>query len=435
MRINYFSPLPPARSGIAEVAQQVIPALSRDAVVTVWTDQREWCQDLEQFASVRRYDPTQLDYRELHDTDLNVYHIGNNAQFHHGIWQVSQQVPGLVVLHDLKLQHLFYGIVYVRGAQDSAAYVGEISRRYGQEAGLTARAFVHDKLTIAAVEDYAMTEWALENAAAVMVHTCTAFAQLTEYDRWPVGYQPLAFHAPPRLPSVPAVPPPYRLVIFGYIAHNRRVEAVLEALGQLEPRAQFHLDIYGNLDDPDRINRCIEQWQLHEFVTVHGFVPDDVLDRALASAHLAINLRYPTMGEASLSQLRIWRHALPSLVTQVGWYAEQPDDTVCYVRPDYEIADIQQHLQALMTQPDRFRQMGAQGRQRLEALHSPAAYAQAIIRLAQQIKPGYQCRSTQYWLERTAAILAPWQICPTNATALDRLTQSISWLSHRADSP
>ena len=38
---------------------------------------------------------------------------------------------------------------------------------------------------------------------------------------------------------------------------------------------------------------------------------------------LLINLRYPTMGEASLSQLRIWRHALPSMVTQVGWHEEQ----------------------------------------------------------------------------------------------------------------
>jgi hypothetical protein len=162
---------------------------------------------------------------------------------------------------------------------------------------------------------------------------------------------------------------------------------------------------------------------------MHGFVEDAMLDAALAAAHLAINLRYPTMGEASISQLRIWRHALPALVTQVGWYAEQPDDVVCFVRPEQEVADIQRHLQDLIAQPDRFVAMGQRGRQRLETLHAPDAYAQAIVAFAQRLQPGHPHLNTQHWVERSAGIVNGWQTSDLGDRELQRLTTTISWLS------
>jgi glycosyltransferase involved in cell wall biosynthesis len=428
MRINYFSPLLPAQSGISEVAEQTVPALSRYAEVTVWTDQDQWSPALDRVARVRRYSPTSISWQELRDTDLNVYHLGNNVQYHHSIWQISRRVPGLVVLHDPKLQHLFCGITYVQN-QDPEGYIREISRWYGPESGIAARRFLQGELDISALEHCAMTHWALNNAAAVMVHTQAAWQELVALNRWPIGYQPLAFAAAPQLRDRPVAPPPYRLVVFGYIAYNRRVEALLEALAGMPDPTQFQLDIYGKLDDSAPIAACIEQFQLQGQVKIHGFVDDAVLDRALSEAHLAVNLRYPTMGEASISQLRIWQHALPTLVTQVGWYAEQPDDVVCFVRPEQAVADIQSHLQALMVEPDRFRAMGLRGRQRLETRHSPDAYAQAIVQFAQQLQPGCPHLSTQHWIDRTAQIVASWQSPSLGAADFERLSAAISWLS------
>jgi glycosyltransferase involved in cell wall biosynthesis len=428
MQINYFSPLLPAQSGISEVAEQVVPALARYANVTVWTDQPSWSPDLEQHAQVCTYNPDQLPWPELGQADVNVYHMGNNVDYHHHIWRISQRLPGIVVIHDVKLHHLFCGIVYV-AQQDSEGYINQIVHRYGVEAGLTARRFLSGELPITAVEDYSMTEWALSQAIGVIVHTRTAFAELAALDRWPIGYQPLPFHAPPQLPRESRSAPPYRLIIFGYIAHNRRVESVLTALSQLPERSQFQLDIYGKLADADQIQAQIQTLDLEAQVTIHGFVEDAQLDRALANADLAINLRYPTMGEASISQLRIWRHALPALVTQVGWYAEQPEDVVCFIRPDREVADIQDYLQQLIQQPERFVAMGERGRQLLETDHAPDAYAQAIVDFATQLQSGRQHLNTQYWLERSAAIIASWQTHELGDHERDRVTQAISWLS------
>jgi hypothetical protein len=50
------------------------------------------------------------------------------------------------------------------------------------------------------------------------------------------------------------------------------------------------------------------------------------------------------MGEASGSQLRIWDHALPSIVSKNDWYATLPSETVAFVSPDHEIEGVKYHL-------------------------------------------------------------------------------------------
>jgi hypothetical protein len=119
-------------------------------------------------------------------------------------------------------------------------------------------------------------------------------------------------------------------------------------------------------------------------VTIHGFVPEVELDRALASAHLALNLRYPTKGEASGSQLRIWSHGLPSLVTQVGWYAELPPGTVSFVRPDFLVEDLCAHLRAYAARPAGYVESGLRGHEYFVERHSPRSYAAKIVELAAQ---------------------------------------------------
>ncbi len=102
---------------------------------------------------------------------------------------------------------------------------------------------------------------------------------------------------------------------------------------------------------------------LGRLVSVHGFVAEAAeLDAALQRSHLALNLRDPTMGEASASQLRIWQHGLPSLVTDIGWYATLPASTVAKVRRESELADIQMHLAEFLRAPERYREMGQAGR-------------------------------------------------------------------------
>src|SRR5689334_8445075 len=111
MKINWFAPLPPLRSGIAHDTAAVLPYLAERAEVTVWTPQPEWSGELEQYARIRRYQPDDMSWSELNAAEVTLYHLGNHPEFHGPIWQVSQRHPGVVFLHDLDLQQLFAGLV------------------------------------------------------------------------------------------------------------------------------------------------------------------------------------------------------------------------------------------------------------------------------------------------------------------------------------
>lgn len=389
MRLHWFSPLPPANTGIADYTARLLPFLQEQFEVILWTDQDEWDRHLSSCAEVRRYQLEHMAWAELNRGDMSLYHIGNNHFFHSAIWQVSRSHPGVVILHDPRLHNFFAGL-YREQWEDREKYVTQMERLYGQAGRRDAEAFWSGQLPMEVMaERYPLSALATENALGVLVHTEDGLAMLQQESACPVVYTPLPYPASPRAAGSQSKSgcchtgeTPYRIIVFGYLHPNRRLDALLQALAGLPERHHFHLDIYGQLWDSDYVRAQISTLGLQEGVTLHGFVAETELDKALAAAHLAVNLRYPTMGEASDSQLRIWNHALPTLVTQVGWYARLPEDAVAFVRPECEVMDIQTHLRTFLANPDRFSQMGANGRRILEAHHTPEIYVQAIVSLA-----------------------------------------------------
>ncbi len=177
--------------------------------------------------------------------------------------------------------------------------------------------------------------------------------------------------------------PPYRLVVFGYLGRNRRLGAVLEALAAIRERAQFRLDICGQLWDEGQVRTQVDQLGLNSIVNLYGFLANDQVEQKLGTAHLAINLRYPSMGEASLSQLQFWDYGLPTLVTRTGWYTSLPEEAVAFVRPEHEVADIQAHLRAFLAHPEVFRAMGECGRRSL-IKNAPGRYVDGMAKFVSE---------------------------------------------------
>lgn len=426
MKLNWFSPLPPARTDVAHYTSRILSVLCAHADITLWTDQPHWDAALEEHARVRQYRSARMPWAEINRADLTFYNIGNNPLFHSTIWQVSRRHAGTVILHDFRLHHFFDG-VYRKHLKDTDEYLMQMMTFYGEKGLRDATEFIANEEAYIdyMAERYPLTPLALENALAALVHTRDAFDHLKKFNRWLVAYAPLPFGVPPRTNHIPTrkVATAHsraghcRLVVFGYINRNRRLVPLFEALARLPGKDRFRLDIYGEIWDPDFIREQIRSRGLASIVTLHGFVPEAELEKALIAADLAINLRYPTMGEASGTQLRIWSHALPSLVTQVGWYASLPDTAVAHVRPAHEITDIQTHLRAYLEDPARFTEMGAKGQLLLEEQHAPETYVCSILDVAidaQQFRP----RATAYSLaERVAVEMGAW----TKSTALDEM--------------
>lgn len=439
MNLNWFSPLPSAKTGIADFVKGVLPALSERARVTLWTDQMKWDRSIEQYADVRSYQVEQMPWEELNLADLNVYNLGNNHLFHGSIWQVARRQPGAVILHDFRL-HEFFDSLYRNQWQDTEGYLAQMEAHYGEQALREASAALKNGATSiqSLIERYPLTALALENSLAALVHTKEAFDELKQANRWLVAYAPLPFPTTlqPRTkgrstrPHAPGHP--YRLIVFGFINRNRRLDALLQALAQFPRKDRFVLDIYGEIWDLAHIRQQIQSLGLGRQVNLHGFVSEPDLDRALANTDLAINLRYPTVGEASISQLRIWAHALPTLVTRIGWYGSIPDDIVAHVRHEHEVQDIQEHLKAFLAAPDRFAQMGKQGRRLLEDQHTVERYVEALLDLATQAQQ-FRPRALAYNLaERVGASISPWADALASDDPLRRVSEEILALTSGA---
>lgn len=416
MKLNWFSPLPPAKTGIADYVSGVLPALSERAQLTLWTDQTSWDSSIEKYAEVRRFRIDQIPWVELNLGDLNIYNLGNNHLFHGSIWQVARRQPGAVILHDHRL-HEFFDSLYRDHWQDPDGYLAQMETHYGEEGRHAAAESVRNGSTAihSLAERYPLTALALENSLGVLVHTREAYEELKQAQRWLLSYAPLPFS--PKLQSPRALErpkqsrpsdQPYRLIVFGFINRNRRLDVLLETLAQFPLKDKFHLDIYGEVWDPGHIRNLIKSLGLGRHVTLRGFASEHDLDLALSGADLAVNLRYPTMGEASISQLRIWAHALPTLVTRIGWYANLPEDVVAHVRMEHEAADIQGHLNAFLTSPNRFAEMGERGRRLLAEEHSVERYVDAVLDLAVQSRE-FRPRAMAYQLaERVGISVSPW---------------------------
>ena len=383
MKLNWFSPLPPEQTDIAHYTARIAAALMRRFDVTFWTDLAADPKALPPEAKVRVFDPAKMTGRKFNGplfNGLNVYNIGNDARFHRGIVQVARKIPGLAILHDTRLHHLVFESAR-NNERPFSSYIDLAREIYGPGGEAKAQKIVmaEGRTIDEHVDDMPFVEAFLENAIGALCHSKLASDDLRRCSTAPVLTLPLPFTSLARPPETHRQwSAPWRFVMFGYVNPNRRLENILQALATWRDAPDFHFDVFGSLWNRPLIEKRIAESGLKARVTIHGFVPERQLDKAIASAHLAFNLRYPSMGEASGGILRSWAHATPALVTNTGWYADLPDEVARKLSVDEEIADIHKALNELVASPERYEQTGVAARNRLETLHSPDAYASAL---------------------------------------------------------
>jgi glycosyltransferase involved in cell wall biosynthesis len=383
MRLNWFSPLPPQQTDIAHYTGRLAAALMRHFDVVFWTDLPSDSADLPTGAKIRLFDSAHIAGREfnlLQFEGLNIYNFGNDARFHAGIYQVAQKIPGIAVLHDTVLHHFFYELS--RGDNPPfASYIELAHQIYGFTGKRTAERIVASDGRL--IDEFApkmpFIEAVTENAIGVICHSKAAGNDLSAYSDTPVLTLPLPFTSSLlRANEDRAWRKPWRLVTFGYINTNRRLESILLALGGMPKSYDFTLDIYGVLWDTPLIEAAIAQNGLSERVRIHGFVSEEKLNKVIASAHLTFNLRYPTMGEASGGILRSWALGTPALVTDSGWYSDLPASVAYKISVENEVSDIQAALLKLEDSPEEFERMGLAAHSWLKGIHSPEDYVNTL---------------------------------------------------------
>lgn len=390
-RVHWVSPLPPAQTDIAHYTTRILPELANSCDLVLWTDAPDWDRSLETYCEIRHLDPDRVQPRDFamagsgQGPDTVFVQIGNSWSFHAGFLRLIHRIPSVVVLHDLAIQELC--VDAIRNRQfPRVLYEMEMARWYGpQGADSAAHVLKGKRSAFDLSRDIPGFEVTLDRALSVVVHTSAAYDALAETGAVPTYLLDLPFRPSQIKPSAGrATRGPLKFVQFGYIGHNRRLLEVLRALAPLRDDVDFRFDIMGKVWDPHVVQTHIRELGLENRVTLHGFVAESELDARLAEAHLVFNLRYPTMGEASGSQLRIWNASAAAVVTDLGWYGTLGDTTVFKLPHEEEAEALQTLVRRLNADRTIGARIGKAGRTRLEALHAPLRYAKSIAHVARQ---------------------------------------------------
>lgn len=387
MKLNFFTPIPPARSDIANCVERILPVLAKAADVTLWTDDHSYDRAIEALAPVRVYSPDSVDWRELNRADYTIYNVGNDGRFHGSIMQVCAKHPGVVILHDLSVHEL---ALYTFGKTgDWQSYISQLDL-YGPQAVADWRLLREQKLKMDEMSSrYPLTHWPLRGAHGVIVHNGRMFHETCQRLDAPCLSVPLPYvPAPAMFPgSVRSLPKePLQLVICGYLnGANRRLKEVLQALARFPRKDALVLHIAGRVADAKALKKQVSALGLDRVVKLYGYVSEEKLAELLNDSHLALNLRYPSMGEASGAQLRFWNHSLPTLVTRTGWYAQLPQDSVLFVDPEHEERDLHRHLDAALDDYEAYAKVGLVGRQVLEERHSAEVFVDALLQFLPEV--------------------------------------------------
>jgi len=346
MRVAFFSPLPPARSGIADYSETLLESLRPLAEVEVFSGPDQ------------PFDPARF--------DVALYQMGNNA-FHAFVYEQALRHPGVVVLHESNLHHLITDLTIRRGDWDS--YVRECE----YEGGTEARAFAERVRKLEIGPDYEnvpMTRRLLAAARAVVVHS-----HFMETEVRTAGFKgPIAV-----IPHGAWIPTgdrhAYRhklgldldsplIGIFGFLKPYKRIPESLRAfrrLVKIEPRARMIL--VGEPHPEFPIEPMIRSMGLSAQVRVLGFTPIEDFTGYLAACDIILNLRYPTVGESSGTMLRAMGLGRPLLVSEIGSFAEFPDDVCLKVAVGAGEEDlIFEYLNLLVSRPDLARAIGGRAR-------------------------------------------------------------------------
>ena len=301
--IHWVSPLPPAQTDIAHYTTRVLPALSAKAEVILWTDADFWDPKLDRLCAVKHFDPDTISPRDFtaarHGTgpEMIFIHIGNSWVYHAGFMRLALRLPSVIVLHDLAIQELMLEAVE-HSEWEANTYLAGMSKWYGAE-GIRVAKTCLDKEKKGTEISSAMPgfELVLERARAVLTHTDVAHdAVTTRIPHLPCLLLPLPFEIGSEPPKNRPRFGPLRLLQFGWIGPNRRLEHVLDALAELGNDLDYKFDIMGKIWNPDIIYDKIVALNLEHRVHLHGFVSEAVLDDALRQSHLVFNLRHPSMG-------------------------------------------------------------------------------------------------------------------------------------------
>lgn len=425
-RLAYVSPLPLARSGIADYSAELLPELSRHYQIDVVVCQDEPLEDPWVLANCRQL--TVATFRQQSHHYLRVlYHFGN-SHFHAHMFSLLQEHPGVVVLHDFFLS----GISAHRDVtgQMPGVWARDLLASHGWSA-------VKSRFSVA---DTADTIWAypcnlavLQNALGVIVHSENSrrLAQFwyseTSSDNWAViPLLRVPVHGRDRMDTrsqLGIAEDDFVVCSFGLLGrtklNHRLLQVWLDSPLAASPRCRlvFVGQNEGGAYGQDLVKAIRASGRA---VEITGWTDNDTFKAWLTVADLAVQLRTNSRGETSAAVLDCANYGIPTIVNAHGAMQDLPEDAVWMLPDTFTDAQLSLALTSLWQHPEKRQQLGEAGRALILREHQPRACAQQY---AQAIENMYE--RTELWPTGSMRSLDA-QLAESSISEIQDISQALS---------
>ncbi len=387
--LDYVSPLPPVRSGIADYSVDLLPALAARADVRLIR-----LPDLLVSPEIERSWPLAPAAETGKDGRLPLYQMGNN-HYHRGVLDLALRVPGVLTLHDVVLHHLLLEITLGRNdPQGFWDYKDLLTRDHGwigEAAALAKRWNAWGDAPVFALPAHRVL---LRRQRGVLVHSRWAAELLAEEDLGvPVRAIPMGIPLPPAADEAAGRALRRRFGLpesgpvigsFGFQTPIKRTVSAVRALAApgLET---VHLLIVGQAAPVMDLEGEARRAGVAERVHVLGFLPFEDFADAISAVDLCLNLRYPTAGETSASLLRVLAAGRPAIVSDYAQFADLPQEIALRVPLGEEEPEaLASLLRELLADPERLAAMGRAAREHVRREHDPDLAAAAVVEACEE---------------------------------------------------
>jgi glycosyltransferase involved in cell wall biosynthesis len=355
--VGFYAPMPPARTGVADYAASLLPAL-------------------------RRHGPVELAPARC---DLALYHLGNN-RLHADIYRRALDHPGVVVLHDAVLHHFLLGHLDERSYLDEFAYnYGEWTRDLARDLWRSRGASGADRRYF----DYSMLKRIATRSRAVVVHNPAAARIVREHaPSARVEEVPHLFDPPPLPSAAEAIrfrqslgidPERFLFGVFGYLRESKRLLPVLDAIRFIGAPAS--LLVAGEFVSSDLERAAAPLLSGPEVVRL-PHLSDREFWLAASAIDACVNLRYPAAGETSGIAIRFMGIGKPVLLTDSEECSRFPEDACVRIAPGpLEPESLRQHLLLLTSIPEVARAVGQRGAGHIQNRHRVEEVSEQFWRL------------------------------------------------------
>jgi len=381
--LAYVSPLPPQRSGISDYSSDLLPELSRYYNIEVIVEQDEisdrWIRDNCQVRTAAWLREHADDY------DHVLYHIGN-SHFHNYMFDLLNEVPGIVVLHDFFLSNFLAHRDYSEIPRDSFASLLYRSHGYKALVQLSSPTGLSD-----VEETYPCNFDVLRCAEGVIVHSRYA-RKLSSL--WYSNNDSLQYEVIPllRVPSPThtraearhklgladddivvcsfGMPTPYKL-------SHRLLESWLAS--SLVNNKRCSLFFVGEATEQGyckTLRESIEQSGYGERIHMTGWLTKDEYSLYIAAADIGVQLRTLSRGETSAAVLDCLNYGVATLVNANGSMEELPEDCVLKLKDQFTPSELTKTLEYLVDNASIRKKLGETARNFTHTFHSPHRVAE-----------------------------------------------------------